>query len=557
MHPMSPRSNAASTDDTTGLPTQPVEIVKISPTARPNWKRLMAFADEEMRAVREKIQKLFPEHTSPPLTLHLYQPVPISADDQAGQATADSRLDYRLVDVGPRPNQENQHLIAQVDGATGIFVQDKDSSKRFVAEPTEITERISNEYREKNLPEWRASQVALEKERYQGIIQGWLPDPAPPIGIYIYQLPLSPLPENFRRNRHPSLGAAYTLSTISNPQDKDSLKSARDQSSRSLDTILQLPLFALQAGNVAIKIRTQHLLGEKRTSMLKDLTTRSTGEQCLVIGSLILAHHWYYFSDPVAHILLHKLSTSRSDHASRSNELLRPCMVRSRFGSDPQLPSAKETETRSIEELFSILCEDIEQIISFQLSYEWVRNNNYRDTIRNASATILTLLTGELYCGYLGSSDSAVTIKHCTGRNHSSTEHFGFVLSTSLPLLSSGGRLGISLPAIKSTSPRRKGRTLEYVEKHLQPLRKALIPFHDPEPRSTPNARLSSDEDCLSMLSSISWLAGSRKVRCQSWKESDSEWGEWLREIATYRIYQEYMWLPKAVDRSEFSEDEL
>jgi len=290
--------------------------------------------------------------------------------------------------------------------------------------------------------------------------------------------------------------------------------------------------------------------------MLKHLPTRSRGEQCLVIGSLILTHHWYYFSDPVAHLLLHKLSQSRTDHASRSNELLSPCMNKYRFGSDPQLAGVKETDTRSVEQLFLILCDDIEQIISFQRSYEGPRNSDYRDTIRTAAATMLTLLTGELYSGYLGASDSAVTIRHCTTRNHSSTEHFGFVLGTCLPLLSSGEGLCISLPAIKSTSPRRKGRTLQYVEKHLQPLRKALIPFHDPQPRSAPNARLSSDEDCLSMLSSISWPAENTKVRCQSWKEKDSEWSEWLREMATYRIYQEYLWLPTAGDGAQFSEDE-
>jgi len=163
MHSMSARSNAAPADATTSSPAQPTEAAKVAPAARPNWKRLMTFAHDEMREVREKIQKLFPEHTSPPLTLHLYQPVPITIDDRAGELPADGKLDYRLVDVGPRPNPEDQSMIAQVDGATGVFVQDKDSSKRFVVKPTKITIPISNEYREKNLPEWRDSQVALEK----------------------------------------------------------------------------------------------------------------------------------------------------------------------------------------------------------------------------------------------------------------------------------------------------------------------------------------------------------------------------------------------------------
>ena len=61
-------------------------------------KRLIAHADREAEEVRMKMEALFASDGMPiPLTVHLYQPVPIHVD---------AKHPYRLLDVATKARQE-------------------------------------------------------------------------------------------------------------------------------------------------------------------------------------------------------------------------------------------------------------------------------------------------------------------------------------------------------------------------------------------------------------------------------------------------------------------
>jgi hypothetical protein len=247
-------------------------------------KTMKQIADEEARSVRERLASAYDGNT--PVTVLMFQPV-ITPGQHAG----------RLVDVGPRPAGAANQTVEQnaSSGLTGKFFEHKDTPFRWVPKSDLINASIVDAYVTSNTDEKaRRDQVALEGLRYGHEVSFERPD-APPVDAFIHQQSLLPRPEtSFPRRplRYPSVGIIYTISKSSKPNEMQ----------------VQLPLFASAAADATLEMRLLALLGEKRQKIAADLMHRSDlvekGEAYRIVGTLMLAHHWFYPHDPIAWTVL-------------------------------------------------------------------------------------------------------------------------------------------------------------------------------------------------------------------------------------------------------------
>lgn len=313
-------------------------------------------AQLEVEALRKRLSDLYP--CDMPITIQLFQPV------EGG----------RLVDVGPRPKSCDDSLIYQPNnaGRTGDIFMDKQAPHRFIPKSEKIGEIATGTFTK--------AMLDLEQRRYPDI--GTWETNGPPSNAMIHQLPLAPLPLDLQprpstgQYRFANLGAVYTISHKAKGESNNLEK--------------MLILYGLRAGEIAQQVRYEAICRESENSLNEDgwdagttecrlsvsrhLPTESwdpsecdakkidkewkkniDGGLCLLVGSLLLHHHWWFPYDPVAYQVLCRL---------KGEDNLAKGVYYQHLSSPPECPYiTAETSSRKTEQLVAILCEDIAYIV--------------------------------------------------------------------------------------------------------------------------------------------------------------------------------------------------
>lgn len=358
---------------------------------------LLALANLEVEGLRDLLAKRL--SVDIPVTFLLYQPV-ITEEEELPKGCKG-----RMVDVGPFPTGALVNPVYQaLSGASGSYLLDDNTAGRFMPLPTHIDEAIIESYIGAGPRQWRLLQVAVEKLRYQHFVSEWHSDEAPPIGKWMYQVPFAPFPSNVDSIiRHPNLGSVYTLNEIpdafarvaNNPEDKNAVARA---------TVWKLNPHAATSGSIALQHRFTTLLGADRVSRIVRLAAKRSvsgdGDDCQLVGSILLAHHWFFGYDPVAYRLIcHLIRERLSLFENQVTDVrLRQC-INEIYTCHSLCPHGHDGEQRDGTILFTLLKEDCFSMLAYsaQIFNPSAHTPLTRETILSPICTMLMLICGGLY----------------------------------------------------------------------------------------------------------------------------------------------------------------
>jgi hypothetical protein len=347
------------------------------------------FAEDELHQMEEVFKSEYSGET--PLSMLLYQPV--------GTAGAG-----RLVDIGPKPQASSQRIEQQASsGRTGLFLNDAETPYSWVPNGAQITEGDVSNYVTTNPDEnQRKRQVSMEALRYRKAGIKFPRADAPPKGAWIFQQRISPRPEGAGfpqvSARYPGLGVVYTLC---------SEESGSDISKR-------IPLYALAAGDQALKTRLNFLLNDDKAKIVNSLIggfQLAEGKGIQLIGTLLLAHHWFYPHDPVAWHLLHHFVQKREplseDAGKTAREQIESIYNKFLFSGPMHAPAPIQDNVKA---LVGTLTADIIQLCRYSSSGNVGRGRKLEELENIVSAgiwTMLHLITGRILVVEKLSSDKS------------------------------------------------------------------------------------------------------------------------------------------------------
>jgi hypothetical protein len=258
---------------------------------------------------------------------------------------------------------------------------------------------------------------------------------------------------------------------------------------------------------------------------------------------LILTHHWFYGYDPVANRLLRLLWQSRAREEKPPEEKtpnVEICSNPFLFGTEPVPEIAPEPEAVSPKELFNTLCEDLEDLIRFARRGTGAATG-LAEVIRTTTATVLSVLTGQIYWGdFPKDSHTHTALCSLYTRDVSLPHRAGFFLVNTC-LINEVEPISLRMPVIQAETAREKARA--------NPTQLAsLVGCMSPCCEEMTKGKGGASGDFVSLVKQVKRQSNGSSLQAEKTpmpKDDGSESGRWFRELVRHRVYEEYLALPQ------------